>query len=117
MMYSDDDIRRILDGTTGPDPEAPLPDPDSEVYAETVIRVPVNAFLGTMLLHVTDVTTDPACDTVLLRVADASYLHPLEHELDCLTLRKDDLRPFLRALEKAVARAEAMGLVPVQAAA
>ncbi len=116
MMYNDDEIRRILDGATAPDPTLPIEDP--EVLAETVVRVDLGAFLGMLELYVGD-RPDLALageePQVCFLFPDGGNREPSESQKVALEIRVCDLELYLSAMQKALERARRMGVLPSQA--
>lgn len=113
MMYDDDEIRRIFDGATAPEPATSLPDP--EVLAETVVRVDLGAFLGMLELYVgdrPDLVLAGEEPQVCFLFPDGGNLAPSESQKVALEIRVCDLELYLSAMQKALERARRMGVLP-----
>lgn len=112
LRDDDDEIARILEGR---DYDAAADAAESEVLAETVIRVRLDGHLGElelMIPHREGLAAAPDEDSVELLIPDAAYLEPAEHQKTCLTVRVRDLDRVLDGLQRAVSRARALGMVP-----
>lgn len=114
MMFNDDEIDRILNGATAPDPEAP-----DDVIAATVIRVDLGPSLGYLELSVPDLVGIPPTSPdaiVTFLIPDGGYLDPTAEQKSDVTIRVHDLTRVLAAMQTAIARARTMGALPPAAA-
>lgn len=116
MMFRDDEIDRILNGATAPDPAAPGSEADDDVIAETVIRVDLGAALGYLELSVPDLPgTSPTSPDAIVTflVPDGGYQDPTTVQKSDVTIRVGDLARVLAAMQTAIARAQSMGVLPL----
>lgn len=111
LNEDDDELARILEGR---DSYAATDDRD-EVLAETVIRVRLDGHLGELELsipHRDGLAAAPDEESLHFYMPDASYLEPAAEQKLCLTVRVRDLDRVLGAMQRAVTRARALGVIP-----